>query len=254
MNMGNLTIVEHKNIIYKEIISACQAGDTNTLKSWHEKGVDFNGVVSAETGFFAIHEAANNLKSLEFLISCGVDLNKPGGPSGETAVSYVFGKSNWKEATKMLVGAGADINQASLEGLRVLQKVVFIDVIEGADMILDLGANPILKNKKGLTPLEKIVEHQIRSKNYGWAREINQERLAVIIKMIDFFLKEHKDILNGRDALELSTYLNQYQYFTASSLEIREYIWSLIDKRMLECHLAIITDDSLLNKINNSKI
>jgi ankyrin repeat protein len=113
-----------------------------------------------------IHTAVltDNLDALKQHIAAGSNVNEkdPYGGSSPLISAALFGK---KEAARILVDAGADINVTNNDGSTALHTAAFFCRPEIVKMLLEKGANKTIKNKYGSTPYESVAAPYAQLKN-----------------------------------------------------------------------------------------
>jgi len=104
-----------------------------------------------------LHEAAatGNLAALQASIEAGADLNErePGGGSSPLITAAVFGQT---EAARLLIDAGADIDQQNSDGTTALIAAAFFCRTEIVEALLAAGADPSIRNNAGSTALDSV--------------------------------------------------------------------------------------------------
>lgn len=96
-----------------------------------------------------------NVEALKQHVAAGSDLNEPDPTSGSTALitAATFDK---REAVKVLIEGGADLNLQNREGSTPLHTASFLCRIEIVEMLLKAGANKEAMNKVGSTALNGV--------------------------------------------------------------------------------------------------
>lgn len=97
----------------------------------------------------------DNLAAVKQHISVGSDLNEkdPFGGSSPLITAALFDK---REAAKLLLDAGADINFQNNDGSTALITASFFGRPEIVQMLLAKGADKTIKNKYGTTALDNV--------------------------------------------------------------------------------------------------
>ncbi len=135
---------------------------------------------------YAIEKDHNEIVKL--LLDYGADVEEK-NEKGDTTLGFVA--SSWGDVLKtieMLLDRGANINAQNNEGSTPLMEAVKANEPEAAIFLIDKGADPFIKNKKGKTALslaENIVhEHNTEGR---WADFVAEGAERVIEK-----IKSHK--------------------------------------------------------------
>ncbi|EDQ84802.1 uncharacterized protein MONBRDRAFT_29945 [Monosiga brevicollis MX1] len=90
----------------------------------------------------------------------------------ETILHFICGRPNVKrQAVKMLIEAGADVNAQSLESRTCLRAAAYAGNAEAASLLLCAGANPTIHNNSDASPLAVA-----RQRGHG---DVEQVLLAV---------------------------------------------------------------------------
>jgi len=96
-----------------------------------------------------------NVEALTRHVAAGSDLNEPDPNSGSTPliIAATFDK---REAVKVLIAGGADLNRQNREGSTPLHTAAFLCRTEIVEMLLNAGANKEAMNKVGSTALNGV--------------------------------------------------------------------------------------------------
>jgi uncharacterized protein len=96
-----------------------------------------------------------NVEALKQHVAAGSNLNEPDPTSGSTALitAATFDK---REAVKVLIEGGADLNLQNREGSTPLHTASFLCRTEIVEMLLKAGANKEAMNKVGSTALNGV--------------------------------------------------------------------------------------------------
>jgi len=96
-----------------------------------------------------------NLEALTQHVAAGSDLNEPDPNSGSTPLitAVTFDK---REAVRLLIAGGADLNRQNREGSTPLHTASFLCRTEIVEMLLNAGANKEVMNKVGSTALNGV--------------------------------------------------------------------------------------------------
>ncbi|UCF19278.1 MAG: SDR family NAD(P)-dependent oxidoreductase [Gemmatimonadota bacterium] len=104
------------------------------------------------------HEAIvrGDLEAVRELIEAGVDLNgrEPSGGSSPLISAATFGQT---EAAKVLIGAGADLDQQNNEGSTALITAAFFAHADIVEALLAAGADKSIRNNNGSTALDAVT-------------------------------------------------------------------------------------------------
>jgi hypothetical protein len=140
---------------------------------------NFNVDTKDESGQTALHVAVQhqNLEIVRFLLEKGAKVNVKDKQKREplAMVFESFGEDD-EEATReifrLLVSKGADINFRNSDKETLLMNACLEDNLEGVKFLLELGADPNLKDNLGETAMQKTDSEEIKQllKRYG-ARE-----------------------------------------------------------------------------------
>lgn len=158
-----------------------------------------------------LHQAIGNgyVTFIPQLIARGADVNQR-DPLGRTSLGLVnLTKKESLEIIKLLVKAGADINEKKAHGYTLMHKVL---TIQQAEVLFDLGAKIDIVNNAGNTPFQ-IVAMDFNSESFhSFNKDRNPEGF------IDFFIshganpyhknEKYDDVL---DIIRQAYYLEPYQ-------------------------------------------
>lgn len=99
-----------------------------------------------------------DIKTIRECLATGKDLNETEPVGGSTALilATVFGK---REAVRVLIQAGADLEVRNKSGGTALHQACFFAQPQIVELLLDAGADPTKLNNYGATPLELAPEH-----------------------------------------------------------------------------------------------
>lgn len=126
----------------KKMFEALYVDDLETVKQQLEMGVDIN--TKNDTGQTPLH-VSRNKAIVTMLISKGADVNAV----DENGMAPIFSKD--VDLSKILVEAGADINQRSNKGNTPLIFYSYSGYIEGIQYLVSLGASVNARNSDGQT-------------------------------------------------------------------------------------------------------
>ncbi|MBI1768350.1 MAG: ankyrin repeat domain-containing protein [Bacteroidetes bacterium] len=162
------------------VFASCKSKESSAQKK--ESGPAAKSEVKAPQ--VDIHTAVitDNLAALKQHISAGSNINEkdPYGGSSPLISAAVFGK---KEAAKILIDAGADINVTNNDGSTALHSSAFFCRLEIVKMLLDKGANKTVKNKYGSTAYESVTGPYSEVKN---VYEMMQQMLSPMGLKLDY--------------------------------------------------------------------
>lgn len=96
-----------------------------------------------------------NVEALKQHVAAGSDLNEPDSTSGSTPLITAATFDN-REAVKVLIEGGADLNLQNREGSTPLHTASFLCRTEIVEMLLKAGANKEAMNKVGSTALNGV--------------------------------------------------------------------------------------------------
>jgi len=104
-----------------------------------------------------IHAAIinNDLESVKTLIASGSDINEKEPASGSSPLTTAA-MMNRKEIARLLVEAGADLNQANNDGSTALHTAAFFCRTEIVKLLLENGADKSIRNNSNATALESV--------------------------------------------------------------------------------------------------
>lgn len=120
-----------------------------------EQGTDGEATVSAPTE--SVNSAAynGNVEVLKQHVAAGSDLNEKEPTSGATPLisAVTFDR---REAARVLIDGGADLNIQNKEGSTALHIAAFLCRTEIVEMLLEAGASKDVMNKVGSTALNGV--------------------------------------------------------------------------------------------------
>ncbi len=104
-----------------------------------------------------IHAAIinNDLESVKTLIASGSDINEKEPASGSSPLTTAA-MMNRKEIARLLVEAGADLNQANSDGSTALHTAAFFCRTEIVKLLLENDADKSIRNNSNATALESV--------------------------------------------------------------------------------------------------
>ncbi len=104
-----------------------------------------------------IHAAIinNDLESVKTLIASGSDINEKEPASGSSPLTTAA-MMNRKEIARLLVEAGADLNQANNDGSTALHTAAFFCRTEIVKLLLENDADKSIRNNSNATALESV--------------------------------------------------------------------------------------------------
>lgn len=101
---------------------------------------------------------AGDVKAIQACLASKNDLNETEPVGGSTALMLAATFGN-REATKLLLNEGADLEIRNKSGGTALHQACFFAQPEIVELLLDAGADPTKLNNYGATPLELAPEH-----------------------------------------------------------------------------------------------
>lgn len=146
--------------------TACRQDSSEMVELLISKGADVNAKAEDGKGRTALQIAVGNRKGagaiVPVLIKHRVDVNDR-GPSGNTALHEAVGKyGNRKysiDIVKLMLSKGADVNAADGGNTPLLDAILHQRPVM-VKLLLEHGAKPNIKGKKGKTPLFCAVENK----------------------------------------------------------------------------------------------
>lgn len=155
---------DDKKDINLKLLEAAENGNIDQVKIFLEKGADVN--TKNKHGDTVLMRASREGHSgvVKYLIEKGADVNhvQKGGYANTALYAAVLHPNN-SEVIKILVNAGANINQRSYYNLFPGRTPLYEAVlggnyyIENVKTLIELGADPNIKTKAGETPLMMAV-------------------------------------------------------------------------------------------------
>lgn len=142
---------------------ATKSGSIEVLEALVKAGVNIHRNLSHQT-FLQIAVEGNQPKSIEFLITHGCNVNERSLPSGSTILHLAVG-SNSLECARILLKYGANPNLMNSLGWSPLSSMIESEShwnhksrIELMQLLIENGADLELKNKEGLTVLQRLIQ------------------------------------------------------------------------------------------------
>lgn len=115
-------------------------------------------ISSVQSADINIHQAvmSNNIKDVKAYIAAKKDINlkDPMGGSSPLITAALFGRT---EIAKLLIEAGANINQINNDGSTALHTSALFCHTDIVKMLLQKGANKTIKNKYGSTAYNTVA-------------------------------------------------------------------------------------------------
>lgn len=176
----NEHFVTNKIITSDEFLHACSVRNYNPIvvDNYIEQNIDRNTLyeainVKADNGQTALHISFGFLSLMLRLIESGIDVNAVDN-MGFNALIYNVRNPHCDEAApRILIEAGLDVNAQDAEGCTALHYEAANGDAATVSLLLQHGANPMIKNKKGYTPL-----------NMATARNGTIRTLCAAIKLV----------------------------------------------------------------------
>ena len=136
-------------------------------------------------GYAAMHE---DTWYLEIVLKHGGDPNLVDPNTGETPIYESIGRLRPKHV-QMLIGAGANLNFRNKEGYTPVISAANINQYDLVYAMLEAGADPRVKDKRGNTVLYPIRDNRIspKSEHFKWRA-----------KVIEFLKAKGIDVENGK--------------------------------------------------------
>lgn len=140
-----------------------RAGADLNAKDRHGRNAAFMALARANRSFFIMRSVTreDQLTALGFLKNAGLDLNARTIRGDTLLTNDLFSYGVQGELIKQLVNAGVDINGRGSSEQTVLIKVVQGSVPKDRDplirLLLDLGADPSLKDDRGQTAMDYLL-------------------------------------------------------------------------------------------------
>src|SRR5215510_410232 len=138
-------------------------------------------------GDTALHMAAAAFRRdvIELLVAHGADCRAK-NRRGAEPLHYAVDTNRWKpdaqvETILYLLMAGADPNAIDMDGVTPLHRAVRTRSAPAVQALLEGGANPARRNKRGSTPMQVATKMTGRS---GSASERAREQQAEIIRLL----------------------------------------------------------------------
>ncbi|KNC81335.1 hypothetical protein, variant 1 [Sphaeroforma arctica JP610] len=127
----------------------CKEGVSLDTLNWHNPAIK---------NWTCLHIAASTgqVEILRLLVNAGADLH-PKSKNGSRPLHFAALSLNL-DAVQTLLDAGARINALDKQKNTVLHRAVMKHHIQMAKLLLDNHANPQMRNKKGLSPIDLAVE------------------------------------------------------------------------------------------------
>ena len=169
-----------------------------------EHGVNVNA--RKKNSFTSLHLAAfrGSVEVAQVLLNHGADA-KLEAEHGETALHMVSrGEYDTQEqgaaTTRLLLECGVDVNARENGGLTSLHEAAFNGKIEVAQVLLNHGANALLKTEEGETPLHMVSRGRFDSqeRGAGTARLLLKHGVDVDARRKDSWTSLHCAAFNGR--------------------------------------------------------
>lgn len=138
----------------KDIFEACEKGDLEAVKAFHESGVDLNK--ANDSGWLPIHRASRNGKTevVQHLIDNGSPVNQLTKKTSSFSPLYLACYSKNNETVKCLLQNGASPNQLIYDGLTTpLHTLNKKEDEPCARLLIQHGALVGCKDALGRTPL-----------------------------------------------------------------------------------------------------
>ena len=159
----------------KELLVAVKARNLGDFRKWLEQGASPDAA-DADTGrsvlyYVATLDMSNPYRAgmLKELLARKVDVNKSDN-AGMTALHEAARHARW-DVMETLVANGADINARNSVGdtpLHVAMTVALGNAkTETMQRLLNLGANSLVKNVKGYTPLDAAINREASANFYA---------------------------------------------------------------------------------------
>jgi len=151
---GNATTLAHKPVT--GICGAAAGGDLKKVKAFVVE--DQNAIRELDNDWTPLHWAASygRLEVAEFLLKNGADVSGKRSKGYTPLHAAAFERS--PELVTLLIANGADVNAMTEDGFGVLDAACSNwSNGEVVRLLLNAGANPNIKGKDGVTPLQKVA-------------------------------------------------------------------------------------------------
>lgn len=136
------------------VLGGCASGAKDSAKEGSSTATSTE--VSAPDVDLHAAVITNNIAAIKQHIAAGSDLNvkDPFGGSSPLITASLFGNTT---AAKLLINAGASVNQTNNEGSTALHTAAFFCRPEIVQLLLDKGADKNVRNNYGSTALESVA-------------------------------------------------------------------------------------------------
>lgn len=157
---------------------AASDGDLNTVKSCMEHGASVDSPIKpgaeGERGFTPLVIAARNghLDVVKYLVEHGANINNAANGRDKSALLA----ASWGrhlDIVEYLLSKGANINAQAFNGYTPLNDAASIGDFEIVKCLVDHGADPRIRDKRGLTPAQNA---QLRLQKYPHLKATNWGR------------------------------------------------------------------------------
>ena len=136
-----------------ELHTAARSGDLFNIKRLLGQNVDVNIRRPDQSTPLMVAAMSNQIEAVALLIERGADINAE-NEGGETALSWATHTHRDPAAVlRLLLENGAIVNHQCKLGFTALMSAAFSDHIEGAEVLIEHGADLSLVNESGLTAL-----------------------------------------------------------------------------------------------------